>query len=101
MNCPVCWELKRAYEAEVSEFAEVRSSACFRVCPDIASPMIVEVERARYELEEHRRVCASAVRVVAHPPGRAVSANLKQRVAWRAPNPDRLASRTWPDPGAL
>lgn len=81
MNCPVCWALKRAYEAEVNEFTEVRSSACFRVCPDIASPMIVEVERARYELEEHRRVCASSVRVVAPSPDRAVSANFKQKVA--------------------
>src|ERR1019366_46491 len=60
MDCPACRGLKRAYEAAVSEYMETRSSACFRVCLDLAARKNVEMERARYELEEHRRGCVFA-----------------------------------------
>ena len=81
MNCPVCRDLKRAYEAEVSGYVEARSSASFRVCTNVASRKRVEMERARYDLEEHRRVCVFAVKVVVLPLERVVSTNLKQLVA--------------------
>jgi hypothetical protein len=80
MDCPVCRGLKRAYEAAVSEYMETRSSACFRVCLDLAARKNVEMERARYELEEHRRGCVSAAKAVALPPKQGVSTNLKQLV---------------------
>ena len=73
--------LKRAYEAAVSEYLEARSSACFRVCMDVAARKNVEMERARYDLEEHRRVCVSAIKEFAFVPERDVSTNLKQLVA--------------------
>ena len=69
MDCPVCWGLKRAYEAAVNEYMEARSSACFRVCMDVAARKNVEMERARYELEEHRRVCVSTIKEFAFAPG--------------------------------
>jgi len=55
---------------------EARSSAWFRLCLDVAARKNVEMERARYEFEEHRRVKA-----VARLPKRGVSPNLKQLVA--------------------
>jgi hypothetical protein len=81
MDCSVCRDLKRAYEAEVIGYVEARSSASFRVSTNVASRKRVEMERARYDLEEHRRVCVSAVKVVVLPLDRGVSTNLKQLVA--------------------
>ena len=81
MDCSVCWGLKRAYEAAASEYMKARSSACFRVCLDVAAGKNVEMERAKYELEEHRRGCVSAAKAVALLPKQGVSTNLKQFVA--------------------
>jgi hypothetical protein len=70
MHCPVCRALERAFDAGFNEYVEARSSACFRVCTEFAALKNVDMERARYELEEHHLVCASAVRVFARLPGR-------------------------------
>jgi hypothetical protein len=56
MDCPSCRDLKRAYEAGLSEYIEARSSVCFRLCTKLAARKNVEMERAKYELEEHRFV---------------------------------------------
>jgi hypothetical protein len=63
MDCTICRDLERAYEAGLSEYIEARSSACCRVCTNLVAKKNVDMERARYELEEHRLVCVSAVRV--------------------------------------
>jgi hypothetical protein len=63
MDCPICRGLERAFEAGLSEYIEARSSASFRVCTKLAAHKNVEMERARYAIEEHRLVCVSAVRV--------------------------------------
>lgn len=81
MDCPVCWSLKRAYEAAAGEYIKARSSACFRVCLDVAARKNVEMERARYELEEHRHGCVSAAIAIALLPKRDVPENVKQLVA--------------------
>lgn len=81
MDCPICMDLKRAYEAGLSEYIEARSSVCFRACTRLAARKNVEMERARYEVEEHRLVCVSAVRVFARLPGRAVSTSLRPLAA--------------------
>jgi hypothetical protein len=81
MDCPVCWGLKQAYEAAASEYLSARSSACFRVCLDVAARKNVEMERARYELEEHRRGCVSSAKPVALLPKQGLRTNLKQLVA--------------------
>jgi hypothetical protein len=54
MNCPTCFELERTYEAALSEYIEARSSEWFFLCPDVAARKNVDMERMRYELEEHR-----------------------------------------------
>jgi hypothetical protein len=81
MHCPRCRDLERAYEAGLNEYVEARSSACSRVCTKLAARKNVEMERARYELEEHRFVCVSAVRVVALLPEPAVSASFRPLAA--------------------
>ena len=81
MGCPICGDLKRAYEAGLSEYNEARSSACYQVSKKLAAFKNVDMERARYELEEHRFVCASAVRVFVPLPGRDVPTSLRPLAA--------------------
>jgi hypothetical protein len=47
----------------------------------IAAKKNVYMERARYELEEHRLICVSAVRVLALLPERDLSSSLRQLAA--------------------
>ena len=63
MGCATCRNLEQAYETGISEYVEARASACYRVCTRLAAQKNVDMERARYELEEHRAVCALAASV--------------------------------------
>jgi len=63
MGCSTCRNLERAYEAGVAEYAEARASVCYRVSTRLAAQKNVDMERARYALEEHRHLCASAAGV--------------------------------------
>lgn len=65
MDCPICRNLEQAFQAELSEYTEARSSACYQVSKRFAAKKNVDMERARYELEEHRLVCLIPVRVLA------------------------------------
>jgi hypothetical protein len=65
MNCPTCLELERTYEAALSEYIESRSSEWFFICPGVAARKNVDMERTKYELEEHGLVCVSASRKLA------------------------------------
>jgi hypothetical protein len=75
MSCAICGNLERAYEAALSEYVEARSSAGYRVSTKRAAQKNVEMERATYELEEHRLGCASAISVTAPLPPRIVPKN--------------------------
>ena len=81
MECPICRDLERAYEAGLSEYIEARSSACYQVSKRLAAFKNVEMERAKSDLEEHRLVCVSAIRVLALLPERDVSTGLRQLAA--------------------
>jgi hypothetical protein len=81
MGCPICRDLERAYQAGLSEYIEARSSACFQVSKWHAAFKNVEMERAKSDLEEHRLVCVSAIRVLALMPERDVSTSLRQLAA--------------------
>jgi hypothetical protein len=81
MQCPICRDLKRAYDAGLSNYIEARSSAIYNFSTEIAAYKNVEMERAKSALEEHRRVCASAERVIAFSPERALSKVFKRLVA--------------------
>jgi hypothetical protein len=64
MNCPICTNLKRVYEAGLVEYIRARSSVSFRICTELAARKNVDMERARYALEEHRRLCLTAIGLV-------------------------------------
>ena len=81
MDCPICRNLERALEAGLSEYTEARSSACYQVSKRFASKKNVDMERARYELEEHRLVCVSAASVLALLPEPDVTTSLRQLAA--------------------
>jgi hypothetical protein len=70
MSCAICAYLERAYLAELNEYLEARSSAGYRFSTMRAARKNVDMERARYELEEHRRGClavAGVPRLVPEP----------------------------------
>jgi hypothetical protein len=81
MGCSICRNLEQAFEAGLSEYIEARSSAGYQVSKRHAAEMNVDMERARYELEEHRLVCVSVVRVRALLPERDVSLSLRPQAA--------------------
>jgi hypothetical protein len=68
MGCPICKNLEQAYEALLSEYNEARSSAGYQVSRRLAAEKKVDMERARYELEEHRSGCVSDAGVSAQSP---------------------------------
>jgi len=81
MECAICKDLERARDAGLREYIEARSSACFRVTTKFAAEKNVEMERARYELEEHRISCAFAGRLSALSADEDTSARLRQMAA--------------------
>jgi hypothetical protein len=76
MKCLVCANLEQTYLTRLSEYIEARSSAGYRVSTRLAAQINVEMERARYELEEHQAVCFTAVRPPALLPAREVPVEL-------------------------
>ena len=63
MSCAICAYLERAYLAELNEYLEARSSASYGMSTVRAAQKNVDMERARYELEEHRRGCLAVAGV--------------------------------------
>ncbi len=76
MKCLMCANLERVYLTRLGEYLEARSSACYRISTRLAAQINVEMERARYELEEHQTVCFSAHRPPALMPVREAPAEL-------------------------
>jgi hypothetical protein len=76
MGCLICENLKRIYEARLGEYVEAVSSECYRINKKVAAHKNVEMERAKYELEEHRSVCLSNMVVPALLPQREVAVRM-------------------------
>lgn len=57
VDCPICTNLERAYETARSNYVHACSSASYGVSTKLSAWKNVEMERARYELEEHRLIC--------------------------------------------
>jgi hypothetical protein len=74
MQCLICRDLKRVYDAGLSKYIEARSSAIYSFSTKFAAYRNVEMERAKSSLEEHRRVCGCADRVIVFSPERITSA---------------------------
>jgi hypothetical protein len=70
MSCQICRNLERAYEAELSEYMKACSSETYRISTLFAARKNVDMERAKYELEEHRKVCHAAREIPAFLPER-------------------------------
>jgi len=68
MECLICRELGRTYEVALREYIEARSSACYQISKKFAAVKNVDMERARYELEEHRLLCVFVGEVLAISP---------------------------------
>lgn len=81
MNCLICRDLKRAFTDASDEYREARSSACYRCTTEFAARENVDMERARYEMEEHHLVCVTVASSIANSPGQDVAARLKQLAA--------------------
>jgi hypothetical protein len=81
MACVICENLERVYQVRLSEYLEARSSAGYRVSTRLAAQMNVEMERARYELEEHQAECVSAIPVQVLVPQRELPASLQPLAA--------------------
>ena len=73
--------MKRAFVARFYEYREARSSACYQVTTEFAAQKNVDMERARYELEEHHVVCVAVVSSIAPLPEQHVAAPLRQVAA--------------------
>jgi hypothetical protein len=80
MPCPLCLNLKLAFEARRNEYIEASSLAYFRVSKKFAAYMNVEMERARIELQEHRMGCLHALNESARVPVLAERRNVQQDV---------------------
>jgi hypothetical protein len=61
MSCSICDYLERTYQTLLGEYIEARSSVRYLVSTQLAAQKNVDMERARYELEEHRRICSSSI----------------------------------------
>jgi hypothetical protein len=81
MSCPICGTLQRDYENKLGEYIAARTSAVYGLSKKTAAEKNVEMERARYELEEHQIVCAPAFRSLELIAVRGVSAKMTKLVA--------------------
>lgn len=81
MGCSICRNLELVYQAALSEYLDACSSACYRISKKPAAQKNVDMERARYELEEHKKSCIFAVGVPARLPEPERPMSLRQRAA--------------------
>jgi hypothetical protein len=65
VGCSVCTNLERAFKIRHGEFMTTCSEAFRRVSSKRMAYAAVERERARSELEVHRKVCVSAIAAAA------------------------------------
>jgi hypothetical protein len=61
MDCLVCKDLERTFASKREKYLEARSAAYYRISTEVAAIKNVDMERARSQWEEHKRVCASSV----------------------------------------
>lgn len=60
MECLICRDLERAYDLGRTEHSDACCSAYYQFGKKIVAVKNADVERARYELEEHQLLCVSA-----------------------------------------
>jgi hypothetical protein len=60
MECMICKNLEKAYDVVSREYSAARSSSSYPFSRKFAAVKNVDMQRARYELEEHRVLCVLA-----------------------------------------
>ncbi|MBZ5683335.1 MAG: hypothetical protein LAO24_24915 [Acidobacteriia bacterium] len=60
MGCLICKDLERALESRRRKYTEARCAAYYRVSTELAAKKLVDMERAKNDLEEHQLVCVPA-----------------------------------------
>jgi hypothetical protein len=60
MNCLQCNDLIRGFELRSAAYAKARAAPFYRVSTELAARELVDMERARTDLDEHRLVCRFA-----------------------------------------
>lgn len=63
MDCLERMALEVAVECRLSGYSEARSAAFYQVSTELAARKKVDMERARYDLEEHKLICRSCAAV--------------------------------------
>lgn len=81
MDCPICRSLAQVFETGRSEYLEARASVSYQISKRLAARKNVDMERARYELEEHRRVCVIVASGLVFLPEPASPAGVEERAA--------------------
>ena len=57
MSCLKCMNLEQALEFRFREYREARSAPFYQVSTELAAEKKVDMERARYDKEEHQLTC--------------------------------------------
>ena len=57
VGCSKCTNLEQTLEFRFREYREARSAPFYRVSTELAAEKKVEMERARYDMEEHQLTC--------------------------------------------
>jgi hypothetical protein len=60
MDCPRCLALEQAFGIKLNKYSAACSAAFFQVSTQLAARRMVDMERARNDLEEHQLMCLSA-----------------------------------------
>jgi hypothetical protein len=64
MDCLKCTNFEQALELRLKKYRDARSAPFYRVSTELAAKTKVDLERARYEMEEHQSTCLSGCRHV-------------------------------------
>ena len=59
MDCLKCTNLEQAFEFTLSKYVEARFAPFFRVSSELAARKMVDMERAKNDIEEHQLRCAA------------------------------------------
>ena len=63
--CQECENLLRAFESMEIRYRVARSAVLYRISTEFAAKQQVDMERARYDMEEHMLICPFAAAVAA------------------------------------
>ena len=57
MDCLKCTNLEQTLELRLRKYREARSAPFYQVSTELAAETKVDMERARYDMEEHQLTC--------------------------------------------